>query len=331
MEEVYKRGEKVRVFFNGDWRDGTYVARNADPNLPHAVSVTHEGMTQVTDREEGEVAKMESKAAYQFGDPVEVLLPEGWREGFYVGFRSHSTDDLPHLAVIRDAGSSVGAITHSTMGDRIRPRAVAPRSGWRLPEPGDVVRVLIPGVNFEEGVVKAWEDGRLNPVVVAFPNHGQARYSPTNLEPVRLHDAPADAPAKEAEPASQEGFAPGRPVCKRDNPNRKGWIAERMDVPNDAWTINWHDGTQTWCYEGSLRLLADSEVVAQVETPTREPKASPLIRAAFKMLDALDECAKARADEATDGAGTLDAMAEQSMLEIVRNAMERATLAERRK
>ena len=58
----------------------------------------------------------------------------------------------------------------------------------------------MPHANHEEGVVRDWDLGKLNPVGVNFPEGGFARYQPADLELVRLHDAPQPEPAPDPTP-----------------------------------------------------------------------------------------------------------------------------------
>ena len=145
----------------------------------------------------------ECKAKYEFRQPVEVLRDGRWIKGTVLAL--NGTDVMPVYVHARHPDGTQRSFWQ--METHIRPDpdfalvpTATPRTGWRLPEPGDVVRVTMPHANHEEGVVRDWDLGKLNPVGVNFPEGGFARYQPADLELVRLHDAPQPEPAPDPTP-----------------------------------------------------------------------------------------------------------------------------------
>lgn len=154
---------------------------------------------------------MSECSKYQHRQPVQVKWRGEWCDAVYLGYfeeyEGHKFEK-PHLCSLF-GGVPQSNWDHLLAPDEIRPDpdyrlapvAEPPRTGWRLPEPGDVVRVTLPYANYEEGVVRDWDRGKLNPVGVNFPNGGFARYQPADLELVRLHDAPQPEPTPDPNPS----------------------------------------------------------------------------------------------------------------------------------
>ena len=130
---------------------------------------------------------------FKFRQPVTVQVKGEWYPGAYLHYNESAGE---HVAMWSEDGKTNGKINWFPCSQidpdpyhRLAPVAEAAHTGWRLPEPGDVVRVKQPGVNHEEGVIKKWVHDKVNPIFVDFPEGGFATYQPKDLELVRLHDA----------------------------------------------------------------------------------------------------------------------------------------------
>lgn len=141
-----------------------------------------------------------SEHKYEFRQPVEVPYSGGWRKATVL--QIYNSGDV---RVAYGAGEATCETTY--MPEIIRPdpdfvlarRDAAPqaRSGWRLPEPGDVVRVLAPDNDAVQGELElaAYVPTSSWPFKVK-GNNGLV-YGFRKAELVRLHDVPEPAPTPE--------------------------------------------------------------------------------------------------------------------------------------
>lgn len=131
-----------------------------------------------------------SEHVYEFGDPVEVyhITESAWVLGRYVANDGLRT--APHWAVSDCLGRQhVGCFN----SNQIRPLP-KPARGWRLPEPGDVVRTH----DGQSGPIVSvnWQDSR--PINLG---SGLVYYVPS-CKPIRLRDDPSP-PSKPEEPKAK--------------------------------------------------------------------------------------------------------------------------------
>lgn len=141
-----------------------------------------------------------SEHKYEFGDPVEVKLDQEWFQGVYL--RPHSQNPCVRLAAFMVDGKYADEFFEP---DRIRPRTVAPaRTGWRLPERGDVVRITNPGHEWhgKDVFVELFSPTGTCPIHCSLYQGGPRRcFMFCHVEMVGLHDAPPETPA----PAAKTG------------------------------------------------------------------------------------------------------------------------------
>lgn len=137
----------------------------------------------------------ECESRYEFGDPIWIKTPTGEAEGFY-GEKSSSPDC--HWCVRRNHQGG----THGTWvkSHEIRPRHATPRTGWRLPEPGDVIATTPAGQRLssaDELTVYRFEPSDTYPIRAEW-RIGGTRYVQCfgfdQVRLVRLHDAPQPEP-----------------------------------------------------------------------------------------------------------------------------------------
>lgn len=145
----------------------------------------------------------EPENKYEFRQPVEVFRDGQWVKGVVIGLTENDTYPTYVHAIHPDKSQR----SYWQMPDHIRPdpdfvlvsKHTAPpaRTGWRLPEPGDVVRVhssekerKISAVDWTRGDPVQTEDGLW--------------WFLSSCKLIRLHDAPAVAAEPEtAKPAEE--------------------------------------------------------------------------------------------------------------------------------
>lgn len=136
---------------------------------------------------------------YQFGDPVWVEWDDREWEGYYIRLDGTGRHLVCHADNENGDWNCVGS-------DEVRPRLVAPTpTGWRLPEPGDVVRVESEGTleHHLHGAELAICDSTT--IVTAKVADGVVKIIPPHYKLVRLHDAPSPPPAPvEPKPETSE-------------------------------------------------------------------------------------------------------------------------------
>lgn len=137
---------------------------------------------------------MSEQRKYEFGDPVSVFMNGEWREGCYL--QRNGDPNVPHRVTVKGLD-----YPQDRQDDEVSPRSVAPSRGWRLPEPGDVVRA--------EGID---HDVTLRSVAILAmfaeceDDCGIHGADPRLIRVVRLHDAPAEAPAPDLSAATVNGL-----------------------------------------------------------------------------------------------------------------------------
>jgi len=140
---------------------------------------------------------------YAYRQPVEVRIGADWLKAVY----GYPEGGLHRVSFINTGTTSYWELAFAYRPDEIRPdpdfvlapRDAAPqaRSGWRLPEPGDVVRVLAPDNDAVQGELElaAYVPTSSWPFKVK-GNNGLV-YGFRKAELVRLHDVPEPAPTPE--------------------------------------------------------------------------------------------------------------------------------------
>lgn len=161
----------------------------------------------------------ECTTKYEFRQPVEVNVAGEWRKGVVESPTStfkHEANGV--VAFTMWIGKDGGYGTGWCKPNEIRPDpdfalvpAATPRTGWRLPEPGDVVRVKDDAQvhDFWKGVdltLQPLYDGQEYSLSIPASRLGSpgsyAFFDASRLELVRLRDAPQPEPAPEP-PASK--------------------------------------------------------------------------------------------------------------------------------
>jgi len=136
---------------------------------------------------------------YAYRQPVEVRIGADWLKAVY----GYPEGGLHRVSFINTGTTSYWELAYAYRPDEIRPdpdfvlapRDAAPqaRSGWRLPEPGDVVAVRN-DLHAGELTVSAVQWDNLLPILCRTDLGTSLRYNLWQIGPVHLHDAPAPTP-----------------------------------------------------------------------------------------------------------------------------------------
>lgn len=240
----------------------------------------------------------ECTTKYEFRQPVEVNVAGEWRKGVVESPTStfkHEANGV--VAFTMWIGKDGGYGTGWCKPNEIRPDpdfalvpAATPRTGWRLPEPGDVVRVK----NDYRGTVHPAHIGVDLTITNVFLTAGKVTVDGggvrmeypffDKLEPVRLHDAPPEPKV----PRPFAAFREGEPLF---------WLlaensATAMEIVNE-WRSDWMDLAFR---QASCEQIKDWNLPRFVEWARANPEtpAPPAPAAKPTAYPALDDVTAAR-------------------------------------
>lgn len=169
-----------------------------------------------------------SETTYKFGDPVWVQVNGKTRPGFYVRL-SRAEQGCHAIAYQLDDGADYNIFKSYD----IDPRPIPPApTGWRLPEPGDVVRVKV-GLrcdSFEAEV--ACVDDR-NPFRLGLKGwyNEKPAFALSEVQCARLRDAP-EPPVAEAAAPEEPGEQQGLDALEWSNSLRLAYdLLDKADAP----------------------------------------------------------------------------------------------------